>query len=196
MYGLANPRVVVLRLGHRPVRDERVSTHLALVARAFGASEIIFPEQEDVNVRRKVEDVVERFGGSFKVSFERSWHNIIREWTARGGVVVHLTMYGVPLPEVIDEIRSINRDIMVVVGGAKVPREVYSMATYNVSVTNQPHSEIAALAVFLDHYFDGKEFYLEFEGAKLRVIPSPSGKNVVSIGKQSILTAESGENIQ
>lgn len=190
---MAEPRVVVLRLGHRLVRDERVSTHLALVARAFGASEIIFPEQEDVKVRRKVEDVVERFGGSFKVSFGGNWHSIIREWTAMGGVVVHLTMYGVPLPEVIGEIRSLKRDVMVVVGGAKVPREVYSMATYNVSVTNQPHSEIAALAVFLDHYFEGKEFYLEFEKAKLKIVPSPSGKNVVSIEKQSLSTTKNGE---
>ncbi|MBS7248139.1 MAG: tRNA (cytidine(56)-2'-O)-methyltransferase [Candidatus Jordarchaeales archaeon] len=178
-----NVRVVVLRLGHRLVRDERVSTHLALVARAFGASEIIFPEQEDLDVQKKVEDVVNRFGGNFKVSFGGAWRNIIKEWISRGGIVVHLTMYGVPLPEIIGEIRSRNRDVMVVVGGAKVPREVYSMATYNVSVTNQPHSEIAALAVFLDHYFEGKEFYLKFDNAKLRVIPSPSGKKVVSIGR-------------
>jgi len=190
---LDGARVVVLRLGHRLVRDERVSTHLALVARAFGASEIIFPEQEDVNVQRKVEDVVNRFGGKFKVHFGGGWHSIIKEWITSGGIVVHLTMYGVPLPEVIGEIKSLNKDVMVIVGGAKVPREVYSMATYNVSITNQPHSEIAALAVFLDHYFEGKEFYLNFDDAKLRVIPSTSGKKVISIGRQGHEATQTGE---
>ncbi|TLZ95287.1 MAG: tRNA (cytidine(56)-2'-O)-methyltransferase, partial [Methanobacteriota archaeon] len=29
--------ITVLRLGHRPARDKRVTTHVALTARAFGA---------------------------------------------------------------------------------------------------------------------------------------------------------------
>ncbi|TFG70124.1 MAG: tRNA (cytidine(56)-2'-O)-methyltransferase, partial [Methanomassiliicoccus sp.] len=29
--------IVVLRLGHRPERDQRVTTHVALTARALGA---------------------------------------------------------------------------------------------------------------------------------------------------------------
>ena len=33
----ARPRVELLRVGHRPGRDPRLSTHVALVARAFGA---------------------------------------------------------------------------------------------------------------------------------------------------------------
>ena len=32
--------IIVLRLGHRFVRDYRVTTHLALVARSFGANKI------------------------------------------------------------------------------------------------------------------------------------------------------------
>lgn len=178
---MSEPRVVVLRLGHRPVRDERVSTHLALVARAFGASEVIFPGERDDAVCRKVEDVVARFGGSFKVSFGGDWRDIMRDWASKGGLIVHLTMYGLPLPEVIEEIRSRGRDVMVVVGGAKVPREVYHMAHYNVSITNQPHSEVAALAVFLDYWMKGREFYLEFPNAKIKIIPCPAGKKVVVV---------------
>ncbi|MCG7848715.1 MAG: tRNA (cytidine(56)-2'-O)-methyltransferase, partial [ANME-2 cluster archaeon] len=30
--------IVVLRLGHRPERDQRVTTHVGLTARALGAS--------------------------------------------------------------------------------------------------------------------------------------------------------------
>ncbi|MHA1606460.1 MAG: tRNA (cytidine(56)-2'-O)-methyltransferase [Candidatus Freyarchaeota archaeon] len=181
----SNPRIVVLRLGHRLIRDARVSTHLALVARAFGASEVIFPDTSDMKLVENVEDVVRRFGGSFKVSVGGSWRSIVESWLSSGGIVVHLTMYGIPLPKVIDEIRSSGKDLMVVVGGAKVPREVYSLATYNVSVTNQPHSEIAALAVFLDYYHQGKEFYFNFENAKIKVVPSPSGKKVIFTSRGS-----------
>ena len=39
-------KISVLRLGHRLVRDDRVSTHVGLVARAFGASEIFYVETE------------------------------------------------------------------------------------------------------------------------------------------------------
>ena len=48
--------------------------------------------------------------------------------------------------------RSIPNDkpAVVVVGGTKVPSEVFHLSDYNISVGNQPHSEVAALAVFLD----------------------------------------------
>ena len=35
------PRISVLRLGHRIERDKRITSHLGLTARAFGADEII-----------------------------------------------------------------------------------------------------------------------------------------------------------
>ena len=36
--------IEVLRIGQRVVRDDRVTTHVALVARAFGASKIYMNE--------------------------------------------------------------------------------------------------------------------------------------------------------
>jgi tRNA (cytidine56-2'-O)-methyltransferase len=48
----------------------------------------------------------------------------------------------------------------------------------NIAVGNQPHSEIAALAIFLDRYFQGKELVNTFENAKMRIIPSSRGKRV------------------
>jgi tRNA (cytidine56-2'-O)-methyltransferase len=65
------------------------------------------------------------------------------------GTVVHLTMYGENLPNAIGQLKS--EKLMVVVGAEKVPPDLYRLADYNVAVTNQPHSEIAALSVFLDH---------------------------------------------
>ncbi len=46
----------------------------------------------------------------------------------------------------------------------------------------QPHSEISALAVFLDRVFGGEELRREFSDAERRIIPSGSGKNVEESG--------------
>ncbi|MEM4675873.1 MAG: tRNA (cytidine(56)-2'-O)-methyltransferase, partial [Nitrososphaerota archaeon] len=127
------------------------------------------------------EDVVQRFGGKFFVEVKRDWTKVIKEWLESGGEGVHLTMYGLPLPEVIEEIRSSNRDKLIIVGSEKVPRKVYEMATWNVSVTNQPISEVAALAVFLDWLQQHREFYIEFENAKIKVIPSAREKKVMRL---------------
>ena len=91
------------------------------------------------------------------------------------GTVVHLTMYGLDLPNVIGDIKT-HEKILVIVGAEKVPGEIYGLADYNVAVTGQPHSEISSLALFLDHYFSGQEFMNEFPGARNRIIPSKTGK--------------------
>ncbi len=164
--------VYVLRLGHRPERDKRISTHVALTARAFGAKGIYF-DTYDESVFESVRDVVERWGGDFFV--ERvNWRRLLREFE---GLKVHLTMYGVPLPEKLDEIRKASR-VLVIVGAEKVPKEVYEMSDLNVAIGNQPHSEVAALAVFLDRVLDGLVFRLEFPDAKIKVIPCERGKRV------------------
>ena len=61
----------------------------------------------------------------------------------------------------------------------KVPAEVYQRADFNVSVGNQPHSEIAALAIFLDRFTEGKALYEDRHG-KMTVIPNERGKTVVN----------------
>ena len=40
-------KTVVFRLGYRPIRDKRVNTHLALVARAFGTSGMIMEDLDN-----------------------------------------------------------------------------------------------------------------------------------------------------
>lgn len=171
-------RVYVLRLGHRIARDKRISTHVGLVARAFGASGIIYSGDEDHGVIESIEKVIRRWGGDgFEVTYTRSWRETIERWRSSGGCVVHLTMYGLPIGSVEDLIRRC-RDILVVVGAEKVPREVYELADYNVSIGSQPHSEVAALAIFLDRLFRGEELNLAFMDAKILVIPTPRGKRV------------------
>ena len=164
--------VYVLRLGHRPERDKRISTHVALTARAFGARGIYF-DRYDESVFSSVRDVVERWGGNFFIE-AADWRKLLRTFD---GLKVHLTMYGIPLPQKLDEIRKAAK-LLVVVGAEKVPAEVYELCDLNISIGTQPHSEVAALAVFLEKVL-GVVFDLEFEDAKIKVIPSERGKKVV-----------------
>ncbi len=174
-------RVVVLRLGHRVGRDKRISTHVGLVARAFGASGIIYSGEEDRDVIDSLLKVVERWGGDgFEVSYTSRWREVIREWRSGGGCAVHLTMYGLPIDSVIDLVRGC-REILVIVGSEKVPREVYQLVDYNISIGSQPHSEVAALAIFLDRLFEGRELSLSFTDAKISIMPTPRNKKVVNI---------------
>lgn len=168
---------VVLRIGHRPERDMRVTTHVGLAARAFGARGMYLAAR-DSGVVESVRDVVGRWGGDFFIEDNISWKKCIREWKSSGGVVVHLTMYGEPLPARKEELRSESR-VLVVVGAEKVPGELYGLADYNIAVTSQPHSEISSLAVFLDHLFAGEEFSLPFPGAQIRIEPSRIGKKAI-----------------
>lgn len=168
--------IVVLRLGHRPARDQRVTTHVALTARALGADEV-WVSTADSDLERSVRGVVDRFGGGFRIRTGVNWRKAIREWK---GEVVHLTMYGEKLSEALQTIGS--KRLMVVVGAEKVPRDVYELAHRNISVGNQPHSEVAALAIFLDRLSGGRTLYKDLKG-RLRIMPNPRGKTVVDRGK-------------
>jgi tRNA (cytidine56-2'-O)-methyltransferase len=166
--------IVILRLGHRPERDQRVSTHVGLLSRALGARGMYLAGQ-DKGIVRSIERVVEQWGGDFFIEDQIKWKRCIDEWKRSGGRVVHLTMYGLPLRDHEEAIRTLEK-VLVIVGAEKVPGEVYGLADYNISVTGQPHSEIASLAVFLDRIFEGAELGNEFPGAKIRVIPGATGK--------------------
>ncbi|OIQ05029.1 MAG: hypothetical protein AUK59_05505 [Candidatus Altarchaeum sp. CG2_30_32_3053] len=92
-------------------------------------------------------------------------------------------VYGLNADDIIKEIsdkvsESKNKNLLIIVGGQKVDSEVYFIVDYNVGIGNQPHSEVAALAVFLDRFFSGKETQKKFNG-KIEVIPKAYGKDVV-----------------
>lgn len=169
--------IEVLRIGQRVVRDERVTTHVALVARAFGASKIMmedmFPE-----LKKTVDNINSRWGGNFKLEFIKDWKDVLKTRKRQGYTVVHLTMYGQNANEIIDTIKNDLSHTLVVIGAGKVPIEVYKLADYNVSITNQPHSEIGALAVFLDKIYDGDTDYKFQNTGKFEIVPSNSGKKV------------------
>ena len=199
-------RVTVLRLGHRPGRDDRMTTHIGLTARALGADRAVF-EPDATDAVSTARSVTERFGGPFEAILAESPMGRLRDWD---GPVVHLTMYGLPVEETVEEVRAAMADtddeddgdgeaatgdtgadsetgrdggdgLLVVVGAEKVPFEVYERADYNVGVTNQPHSEVAALAVFLDRLFGERELERDWEAPDRRVVPQAEGKRVIEV---------------
>lgn len=165
----------VLRLGHRIFRDKRVTMHAFLVSRAFGATSFIIHGDRDTKLEENAKKVLRKWGGRMSISYSGNWLETLEEWRSRGSSIVHLTMYGMPVENIVDDIRKTNR-LLVIIGGKKVPREVYESSDYNVAITNQPHSEIAALAIFLDRLLKGRELYMQHERAMIFVIPSPRGK--------------------
>jgi tRNA (cytidine56-2'-O)-methyltransferase len=153
--------IVVLRVGHRIDRDRRVTTHVGLCARALGAKGLLLAAS-DRSVVSTIRDVVRRWGGNFWIRDQVDWRQEIANWKDNKGIVVHLTMYGQNLPHIIRHLSA--EKLMVVVGAEKVPPDLFEVADYNVAITNQPHSEIAALSIFLDRVQNGRELTADFLG--------------------------------
>ncbi|MHB1261157.1 MAG: tRNA (cytidine(56)-2'-O)-methyltransferase [Thermoplasmatota archaeon] len=174
-------RIEVLRLGHRPERDKRVTTHVCLTARALGASAVHIAETDE-SVVKSVTSVAKRFGGKFAIDSGNGWKGPINTWKKAGGQVVHLTMYGLPMSESVPEILGDGRDVLLVIGAEKVPGDLYELADHNVAVGNQPHSEVAALALLLDRLRGGVWEWDAFPGGSLRVVPTAHGKRVEGDG--------------
>ena len=106
--------------------------------------------------------------------------SFLRKQSKSGEItIVHLTMYGSPWLESIPRI-PIDKPALVVVGGTKVPAEVFHLADHNVSVGNQPHAEVAALAVFLHSWMGTVDNDSRFTAAKMKVVPSANGKIVIN----------------
>jgi tRNA (cytidine56-2'-O)-methyltransferase len=166
--------ITVLRIGHRIGRDKRITTHVALVARAFGANKILIDSKDDL-IEKNISSICKRFGGDFEVQTGVNRKKIIREWK---DVIVHLTMYGENLDESVNLIDK-KKDLLIIIGAEKVPQDIYEIADFNISVGNQPHSEVSALALLLDRYNEGKWQEKKFNG-KIEIVPRKKGKKVIN----------------
>jgi tRNA (cytidine56-2'-O)-methyltransferase len=173
--------VAILRLGHRLVRDDRTTTHVALVARAFGCQKLYMTDVDD-SIKLTIDDMNTRWGyNNFEIEIVKNWKKVLKKWKENGGFIIHITMYGINVDDFIRETKENIDRILLIVGAEKVPSEVYKLSDYNISVSNQPHSEIAALAIVLDRIFKGKQLTLDFKSAKIKIIPSATGKLVEKI---------------
>ena len=169
-------RVDVLRLGYRRGRDPRITTHLALVARALGSDGFLLAGDDDQEMFDNLNSVSKRFGGELDTEHVSGLGHL-KKHVENGGVAVHLTMYGEPFRQAIPKIRR-DRPLIIVVGGAKVPGDVYKICQHNVAVGNQPHSEVAALALFMDAWFGESGSERSFKDARL-VIEGVNGGKLV-----------------
>jgi tRNA (cytidine56-2'-O)-methyltransferase len=154
-----------------------MTTHVGLTARALGADRVLVAGEGTATARDTIRDITDRFGGPFEAETVDSWRPVLDDWEGRA---VHLTMYGEPVQEVESDVREAHErePLLVVVGAEKVPFDVYDRADWNVGVTNQPHSEVAGLAVFLDRLFEGRELGREWVDAERVVVPQAAGKRV------------------
>ncbi|MFX0087444.1 MAG: tRNA (cytidine(56)-2'-O)-methyltransferase [Candidatus Hodarchaeota archaeon] len=176
--------VIVLRIGHRIDRDKRISSHLALVARALGAKKMIITGEQDLNLENSINKVSESWGGNFHLEIVPydEWKTIIEKWKYTGRKIIHLTMYGENLSvfeksKAFNELRKQSNNVAVVLGGEKIPGKVFRYSDWNIAITNQPHSEVGSLAIFLDHFFDNA-LETSFKNSKKQIIPSLEGKKI------------------
>ncbi len=169
--------IEILRIGQRLVRDDRVTTHVALVARAFGASKI-YMNEVNPEIKDTLDKVNKTWGGDFEISFIDNWKELVKRRKNDSARIVHLTMYGEDINDIESRLEK-EKDLLIVIGAEKVPREIFDLADYNVAIGNQPHSEISALAVLLDRILKGKKFSTSFDEAQRKIIPTKQGKNVV-----------------
>jgi tRNA (cytidine56-2'-O)-methyltransferase len=169
--------IEILRIGQRLVRDDRVTTHVALVARAFGASKI-YMNEVNPEIKDTLDKVNKTWGGTFEISFINDWKKLVNRRKNGSIRIVHLTMYGEDINDIESKLKK-EKDLLIVIGAEKVPREIYDLADYNIAIGNQPHSEISALAIMLDRISKSRNFSASFANAQRKIIPTKQGKNVV-----------------
>lgn len=182
--------VTILRIGHRIERDKRITTHLALVARSLGAERIVIAGEKDEKLEETLFNVVSEWGGIFQfeiIPYE-NWEPFLRLWKSNEtNRIVHLTMYGENLSifEKSEDFFNLKKrpqnlsGLLVIVGGKKIPGKVFHYADWNIAITNQPHSEVGSLAVFLDHLISNA-LEKKYSNAKKQIIPSLKGKKQFS----------------
>ena len=109
-------------------RDVRLTTHVALTARALCASGFILSDTTDIHIEETVNKITKAWGGNFHFEMGTPWKRAVREWKATGGIIVHLTAYGenIQTSDVMERIRATGKDVMLLVGSQKVPGEFYS----------------------------------------------------------------------
>lgn len=159
--------ITLFRLDHRQVRDQRITSHVALTARAIGCTSFVYTGEQDKNMEESLLDVSKRWGGSFSVIYENRIRSFIQQFS---GIKVHLTMYGEPHT---DTIKTLNNhpddDILLIVGGAKVPSYIYNIVDFNTAIGWQPHSEVSATAVFLHNLLGNEFLYKKYESADIAI---------------------------
>ena len=81
-------------------------------------------------------------------------------------------MYAPSFETKLKQIKKL-KNILIIIGGKKVEPEFYELANYNLSVSNQPISEVSALGILL---YKTKGIKTDFSNKKLEILPQTKGK--------------------
>ncbi len=162
--------IVVLAIG-KPKYESMVD--ICLTARALGASSVVLTSSShemNSKLKRFCSFITNKWGGSFSAQFTSNWKNYMHSKT--NYKTVYLTRYGIPIQKQQYSIRS-YKNILLIISTDKEMPELNKLSDFNISITAQPHSSIAAMAIFLNTYYAGRELSLNFSKAQYKVVPSP-----------------------
>ena len=167
--------IEILRLSHRIARDKRISTHLGLTSRAFLADKMYYSGQKDSSLESSIIKINKNFGSNFTIEFIKDPIKLVKEKKSQNYLIINLTMYGLEIKTQLQKIK-ISKKLLIIIGSEHVPFSYYELADINLSITNQPHSELSALAILLYEINGIKD---DFKNAKLKIKPSEKGKIIV-----------------
>jgi tRNA (cytidine56-2'-O)-methyltransferase len=145
---------------------------------------MIIAGEQDKSLKNSINKVSEAWGGHFQLEMVPydEWKPVIENWKHEGRKIIHLTMYGENLSifeksKIFNELRKQPSNVVVILGGEKVPGKVFQYSDWNIAITNQPHSEVSSLAIFLDHFLVNA-LETSFKNSKKQIIPSLKGKKI------------------
>ncbi|MEM0149659.1 MAG: hypothetical protein QXW10_02065 [Candidatus Micrarchaeaceae archaeon] len=153
-------------------------TDLCLIARAFGASEIVFTASDSKlksKSQRFCKDICRKWGGNFSVGFTDNWKAYIKG--KRNYKTVYLTRYGMPMRQAEYVLRT-YKNLLIIASFSEKINELYTIADFNISITSQPHTTASSITAMLRTYYRDRELSMHFENAKYKIIPEPHGIHI------------------
>ncbi len=167
--------ISVLVVGRSSYEDK---LSLCMVARAFGASNIMFcPTDRGAMDRlaRRCRSLNRDWGGTFGLGFTDDWKRYVNE--KKNYLKVYLTRYGLPMRKIGYQVRT-YKNVLVIVSENESTKQLYKATDFNISITTQPHSCASSVAVFLHDFYQGRELAMHFENARYKISPEQHGIRV------------------
>ncbi|MHA1786517.1 MAG: tRNA (cytidine(56)-2'-O)-methyltransferase [Candidatus Helarchaeota archaeon] len=165
------------------IRDERITAHLALISRLFDVRKFLLADIEDKGLKQNIKKLQNIWGGNLDLQVKINPSKYITNWKLSKGFIVHLTMYGEKFDDEILKKLKTHKKLLIIVGSQKVPFKYYELSDLNLSIGNQPHSELSALTILLYELLGRKKdfLYRDFKNSKQKIIPSSKSKKIVNV---------------
>ncbi len=157
------------------------SLDLFLVSRAFGASNITIISPGRINTEqliKKCNKINRDWGGKVAISFSNDINKFIK--SKKNYIKIYLTRYGTPIKKV-EYIIKTYKNILLMLSMEEHEKRLYKIADFKISITNQPHSSEAAIAIFLHNFYNGRELAIHFENARYKIAPSGDSLHIEKI---------------